>query len=72
MYWKNVRTDWNNQNLYLNTAGTVFVLIPEGCYFIKDLNDGLLSPQIGTRWYKILSPPGSSKYYVYSYSSASD
>ena len=70
--YKNIRTDWNNQNLYLNTAGSIFILIPEGCWFIKDLNEGPLNSIISGKYYKILSPAGSTKFYIYSYNSVSD
>lgn len=51
--FKNVMSIFQNNRLYLNTLGSVFIDLPDGIYDINDLNNWQLWGAISGWFYKI-------------------
>lgn len=66
----NIKQEYGNSKLYLNTSGSVFIDLPDGNYDINDINERNLIGVIGGLYYKILSDPDG--FWIYSFLNTTD
>lgn len=69
--FENINTNVRDVRLFLNTAGTNFIDVPNGLYWHNDLNR-LLTDPVGGLYYKILIGANGLQYDIVEYASEGD